>query len=124
MAVVRLRGPLKRLAGDRAAQEVDGATVAELLAALESAHPAARVDPDRLLQGSAVPAVLRDGTAAALSSALHSVWIVATVLAGIGLALAIALEERPLRTHTAADEPMSSAPPVRHRTDDAIPEHP
>jgi molybdopterin synthase sulfur carrier subunit len=41
MAVVRLRGPLKRLAGDRAAQEVDGATIAELLAAIEAAHPAA-----------------------------------------------------------------------------------
>ena len=42
MAVVRLRGPLKRLAGDRAAQEVEGATIAELLTALEAEHPAAR----------------------------------------------------------------------------------
>jgi molybdopterin synthase sulfur carrier subunit len=40
MATVRLRGPLKRLAGDRSDHEVDGATVAELLRALEAAHPA------------------------------------------------------------------------------------
>jgi molybdopterin synthase sulfur carrier subunit len=40
MAVVRLRGPLKRLAGDRSAHEVDGATVDELLRAIEDAHPA------------------------------------------------------------------------------------
>ena len=42
MAVVRLRGPLKRLAGDHAAQDVPGATVRELLAALEDAHPPMR----------------------------------------------------------------------------------
>ena len=41
MALVRLRGPLKRLAGDRAEHAVDGATVGELLRALERAHPAA-----------------------------------------------------------------------------------
>lgn len=40
MALVRLRGPLKRLAGDRSAQQVGGATVAELLRALEEEHPA------------------------------------------------------------------------------------
>ncbi|MDQ3934418.1 MAG: MoaD/ThiS family protein [Actinomycetota bacterium] len=40
MAVVRLRGPLKRLAGDRAEHPVEGATVAELLRALERTHPA------------------------------------------------------------------------------------
>jgi molybdopterin synthase sulfur carrier subunit len=40
MAVVRLRGPLKRLAGDRAEHAVDGATVIELLRALEREHPA------------------------------------------------------------------------------------
>ncbi len=41
MAVVRLRGPLKRLAGERSAQAIEGATVGELLRALERAHPAA-----------------------------------------------------------------------------------
>ena len=41
MAVVRLRGPLKRLAGDRSEHEIEGATVGELLQALERAHPAA-----------------------------------------------------------------------------------
>lgn len=40
MAVVRLRGPLKRLAGDRSEHEVDAASVRELLGALERAHPA------------------------------------------------------------------------------------
>jgi molybdopterin converting factor small subunit len=40
VAVVTLRGPLKKLAGGRAAHAVDGGTVAELLRALELAHPA------------------------------------------------------------------------------------
>jgi sulfur-carrier protein len=40
MALVRVRGPLKQLAGDRADHEVEGATVAELLRALEREHPA------------------------------------------------------------------------------------
>ncbi len=41
MAVVRLRQPLKRLAGDRAQHTLDGGTVGELLQALEREHPAA-----------------------------------------------------------------------------------
>ena len=40
MATVCLRQPLKRLAGDRADHDLAGATVGELLAALERAHPA------------------------------------------------------------------------------------
>jgi sulfur-carrier protein len=40
MAVVRLRGPLKKLADDRGEHELDGATVSELLDALEHEHPA------------------------------------------------------------------------------------
>ena len=40
MATVRLRGPLKRLAGDRAEHAVEGETVGELLRALERAQPA------------------------------------------------------------------------------------
>ena len=40
MALVRLRGPLKRRAGDRAEHLVDGATVGELLHALEREQPA------------------------------------------------------------------------------------
>jgi sulfur-carrier protein len=39
MAVVRLRAPLKRLAGDRAEHALDGATVGDLLVALEAANP-------------------------------------------------------------------------------------
>ena len=40
MATVRMRGPLKKLAGDLSEQQVDGATVADLLHELERAHPA------------------------------------------------------------------------------------
>ena len=40
VAVVRLRGPLRKLANDRAEHELDGATVLELLRALEARHPA------------------------------------------------------------------------------------
>ena len=39
MAVVRLHGPLRKLAGEQQEHELGGATVAELLRALESAHP-------------------------------------------------------------------------------------
>jgi molybdopterin synthase sulfur carrier subunit len=39
MAVVRLRGPLKRLAGDRSEHPVAGQTVRELLRELEREHP-------------------------------------------------------------------------------------
>jgi branched-chain amino acid aminotransferase len=42
MALVRLRGPLKRLAGDRAEHSIDGGSVGELLAELERSHPAAK----------------------------------------------------------------------------------
>jgi sulfur-carrier protein len=40
MAVVRLRGPLKRLASDAREHALAGATVEELLRALEDANPA------------------------------------------------------------------------------------
>ena len=39
MAVVRLRAPLSELAGGNRELEFDGATVAEVLLALEHAHP-------------------------------------------------------------------------------------
>ena len=42
MPLVRLRGPLRRLAGDRAEHTIEGTSVAELLAALEREHPGAR----------------------------------------------------------------------------------
>lgn len=41
MPVVRLREPLKRLAGDRSELVLDGDTVIELLRELERRHPAA-----------------------------------------------------------------------------------
>jgi len=42
MPIVRLRGPLKRLAGNLPEHAIEGATVAELLSELERTHPAAR----------------------------------------------------------------------------------
>jgi len=42
MALVRVRGPLKRLAGDRIEHAIEGGSVGELLAELERSHPAAR----------------------------------------------------------------------------------
>jgi sulfur-carrier protein len=40
MAVVKLRAPLSELAGGRRELELDGATVREVLCALEDEHPA------------------------------------------------------------------------------------
>jgi molybdopterin converting factor small subunit len=40
MAIVTLRGPLQKMAGESSAVEVPGATVAELLAELERTHTA------------------------------------------------------------------------------------
>ncbi len=40
MPVVCLRGPLKKLAGNRSEHTVEGSTVLELLSALEREHPA------------------------------------------------------------------------------------
>ncbi len=40
MTLVRVRGPLKQLADGRAEHEVEGATVVDLLRALEDEHPA------------------------------------------------------------------------------------
>jgi branched-chain amino acid aminotransferase len=42
MALVRVRGPLKRLAGDRTEHAIEGGSVGELLAELERSHPAAK----------------------------------------------------------------------------------
>lgn len=39
MAVLRLRGPLRKLAGERAELAVEGATVGDLLVRLERDHP-------------------------------------------------------------------------------------
>ena len=40
MALVRLRGPLRKLAGDRSDHPIEGGTVGELLRELERAQPA------------------------------------------------------------------------------------
>jgi molybdopterin converting factor small subunit len=39
MALVCVRGPLRKLAGGRAEHELEGGTVAELIGALERRHP-------------------------------------------------------------------------------------
>jgi len=39
MAIVRVRGPLRQLAGDRGEHRLDGRTVVELLRALECSYP-------------------------------------------------------------------------------------
>lgn len=41
MPLVCVRGPLRKLAGDRSEHQLDGATVVALLVALERRHPAA-----------------------------------------------------------------------------------
>jgi molybdopterin converting factor small subunit len=42
MPVVRVRGPLKQLAGDCSEHAIEGGSVGELLVELERAHPAAK----------------------------------------------------------------------------------
>jgi sulfur-carrier protein len=42
MALVRLRGPLKKMAGDRSEHTIAGGSVGELLVAIERAHPGTR----------------------------------------------------------------------------------
>jgi EmrB/QacA subfamily drug resistance transporter len=60
----------------------------------------ARIDPDRLLQGGAVPRGLRAATDEALAAALHTVFLVSLPIAVIALVLALSLPIRPLRGST------------------------
>jgi EmrB/QacA subfamily drug resistance transporter len=62
-----------------------------------------RIDPNTVVQSGAgrVRGRLADGVQTALSNSIHSVFLVCVPIAAIGLALAFALEERPLRRHTA-----------------------
>jgi EmrB/QacA subfamily drug resistance transporter len=64
------------------------------------------VNIDKVLQGGDVPVRLQGATASALSSALHSVWLVTAIIAIAGIVLALALEERRLRTDAPASAPM------------------
>jgi MFS family permease len=65
-----------------------------------------RIDPNTVVQSGAahLPPRIADGVATALSNSLHSVWLVCVPIAAIGLALAFALEERPLRRHNPASQ--------------------
>jgi EmrB/QacA subfamily drug resistance transporter len=62
-----------------------------------------RIDPNRVVQSGAahLPPRIAHGVQASLSASLHSVFLVCVPLAALGLLLAIVLEERPLRRHTA-----------------------
>jgi EmrB/QacA subfamily drug resistance transporter len=87
----------------------------------ELGDDAARIDPDRLLNaGAGVPGELSAGTQLALADALHAVFVAAVPLGVLAVILAIALEERPLRTRApherehdrAADDPGDEARPA------------
>ena len=87
-----------------------GAVLSNRLAAELPAHlgraAAARVDTDQLVQGGAhVPGSLQAGIAAALDAALDPVFLALVPVAAVGVALAIALKERPLRRSHATAEP-------------------
>jgi EmrB/QacA subfamily drug resistance transporter len=59
-----------------------------------------RIDPNQVVQsggGGHLPPTLADGIQAALSAALHTVFVACVPIAAIGLALALALPELPLR---------------------------
>jgi hypothetical protein len=74
---------------------------------------AARVDTDRLLGGGAgVPGGLSAGVQAALSDALHIVFVASVPLGLVALLLAVALPELPLRTSPGRDtaEPSDGEP--------------
>jgi EmrB/QacA subfamily drug resistance transporter len=65
---------------------------------------AGRIDQDRLLEGgAAIPADLVSGTQQALAASLHSVFLALVPIAVVGLAVALWLEERPLRTQAASE---------------------
>ena len=72
---------------------------------------ATRVDTDRLLGGSAgVPGGLPAGVQAALSDALHVVFVASVPLGLVALLLALALPEVPLRTWSGNEEASSGEP--------------
>ena len=61
-------------------------------------NAAQRVDTNRLLQGGRVAPELSERTHDALASALQPVFLVTAIIAVAGVACALLLEERPLRT--------------------------
>jgi EmrB/QacA subfamily drug resistance transporter len=68
----------------------------ELQASLGS--EADRIDTDRVVHGSSLPPGLAAATQDALAAALHSVFLAIVPIAIAGLAIALMLEERPLRS--------------------------
>jgi EmrB/QacA subfamily drug resistance transporter len=77
---------------------------------------AGRVDTDRLLGGGAsVPGGLSGGVQAALADALHSVFLATVPLGVLALVLALALQERPLRTWSGNDAASDEAEPSSPR---------
>ncbi|MBJ7521391.1 MAG: MFS transporter [Solirubrobacteraceae bacterium] len=81
----------------------------------ELGEPGSRLDPNRLVDGTnPLPAELLDGAQQALASSLHTVFLVLVPLAVGALALALALQEKPLaRTHgERGDDGDASSPPA------------
>ncbi len=76
-----------------------------------------RIDPNRVVQSGAahLPARIAHGVQTSLSASLHSVFLVCVPIAALGLLLAIVLEERPLRRHTA-----HSGPPAAERQPEPV----
>jgi EmrB/QacA subfamily drug resistance transporter len=71
---------------------------------------AARVDTDQLIQGGAhVAPSLRSGIESSLDAALNPVFLALVPLAAIGVALALLLEERPLRVARPGGPPSDDA---------------
>ncbi len=90
-----------------------GALLANRLAAELTAQlgaDASRVDKDRLLNTGSVPSDLAASTQAALADALHVVFVAAVPLGVLAVLLAIALEERPLRTRSPQAQRAASDP--------------
>ncbi|UGS34359.1 Multidrug resistance protein 3 [Capillimicrobium parvum] len=67
-------------------------------------NAALRVDTNRLLQGGRVAPELSERTHDALASALQPVFLVTAIIAVAGVACALMLEERPLRTQQPSPE--------------------
>jgi EmrB/QacA subfamily drug resistance transporter len=85
--------------------------------AVQLGHAANTVDVQRILQapgsGNRLGSQMVDGIRSALSSSLHSVFVVCFVLALVALVVSVLLRELPLRTQTGLelrDEPASAAP--------------
>jgi EmrB/QacA subfamily drug resistance transporter len=82
-----------------------------------------RIDPNEVVRSGAahVGGPLAGGVQTALSNSIHSVFLVCVPIAAVGLALAFALEEKPLRRHTGEHaEPERAPEPQEEREPEAV----